>query len=730
MRAAFDLDSLNPEQREAVEWPGGPLLIFAGAGSGKTRVITCRIARLLGEGVPPYRIAALTFTNKAAREMRGRIEGMVSGVARDLWMGTFHAICARLLRRDARLIGLEPSFTIYDDADQIALVKEILKAKGIDERTLQPRSVLSEISSAKERLWGPERYAGAAAGYFQDRVAEIYPAYQKLLARAGAMDFDDIVLNAVRLMEESEEARQRIQDRFLHVLVDEYQDVNFAQYRLANLLSAKHRNITIVGDDDQSIYSWRGADVSLMLRFSSDHPDAKVVTLSQNYRSTQTILAAAHEVIRHNRGRADKRLWTQNPTGDKVVIATVGTEQEEAMAIADEVIADVRSGRRRYGDFAVLYRTNAQSRSIEEAFVTMRVPHVLIGGQRFYERKEIKDMLGYLRVVLNDRDTVSFRRIANVPARGIGPSAMNTIEQWAATVDVSLVEALRSQEVQSALPKKTAAAARQLAMLLDEARETAEAGPITPVLKRLIHGSGYWDALAAERTDEAIGRMENLQELMQVTAEYDGSNEGNGSLADFLENVSLVSDADQLVDDGDAVTLMTVHTAKGLEFPIVFLAGMEEGVFPHSRSIGEEREMDEERRLCYVGMTRAGERLVLLHAERRSLYGQANFNRRSRFLDDIPGELVELRGQASDRATFVRQARASDYAVADPSSRLRGPQWKPPFAVGQRVRHPKFGEGVVIACAPVKNDAEITVAFPGAVGVKKLVQSLAKLEVS
>ena len=733
MTAPFDVASLNPEQREAVEHPGGPLMVFAGAGSGKTRVITCRIARLIAEGCPPARILAVTFTNKAAREMKERITEMVGPNASALWMGTFHSVCSRMLRIDGHSIGVDPNFTIYDDGDQVSLVKEILKQKGIDDKSVQPRGVLNEISRAKEKLTGPEKYALSATGFFEGIVAQVYKSYNEALSRANALDFDDILMKTVRMLEQSAPVREKYQDRFLHVLVDEYQDVNYAQYQLADILSAKHRNITIVGDDDQSIYAWRGADVSHMMRFSSDHPDAKVVTLAQNYRSTKKILDAAYQVIRHNRGRADKRLWTDNESGSQVTISEAGTEQDEAMQIADVVMRECRSGTKTYGDFAVLYRTNAQSRVLEEAFLTMRIPHVLIGGQRFYERKEIKDMVAYLRLVLNPMDDVSVRRVVNVPARGIGATTMKSLESWAGARTATLWQAMTDSSLTQELPKKTLSGVRSFTGLIEDAAQIAQGGAITPVLKHIMDKSGYIEELRAQRDDDSVSRLENLQELINVTTEYDASTQ-DPNLGAFLETVALVSDVDSLNESGEAVTLMTLHSSKGLEFPVVFLIGMEEGVFPHSRSLGSDSELEEERRLAYVGMTRARAELHLTHATRRSLYGQPSFNRRSRFLDDIPEELTEPlfggRTTPSNGLPTVRQMRGGDYAVIEPKREESSskPSWTPPFTVGQKVQHHKFGVGVVIACGPLKNDAEVTVAFPGALGFKKLVQSLAKLE--
>lgn len=739
MPTVFELDALNEEQRDAVLHEGGPMLIFAGAGSGKTRVITHRIAKLVADGVPASRVLAVTFTNKAAREMRERVESLVgSEQTQRMWIGTFHAICSRLLRIDGSAIGLDRNFVIYDDSDQISLIKEIFKAKNIDDKSLQHRAVLSEISSAKERLLTPAAYAQTATGFFERIVADVYKSYDTLLNKANALDFDDILVQAVRLLEQREDVREKYQERFLHVLVDEYQDVNFAQYRVVSILAEKHRNLVVVGDDDQSIYGWRGADVSLILRFSSDYTDAKLIKLERNYRSTKNILAAANGVISKNRSRASKTLWTENVAGAAITLTQAGTERDEGMTVAEAILKDVRTGRRKFGDNAVLYRTNAQSRVMEEAFLTMRIPHILVGGQRFYERKEIKDMLSYLRLTLNPRDNVSARRVMNVPPRGIGSGAGAQIEQWAAERDLPLTSALADQEIQSGLPKKSAGGVRAFVDGLSHAAEIAEKGPVTPVLRALLSSSGYTDMLKDDRSSDAIGRLENLQELLNVTAEYDATSE-TPSLGGFLESVSLVADVDTLDQGSDAVTLMTLHSAKGLEFPVVFLVGLEEGVFPHSRSLASDSELEEERRLCYVGMTRAREELHLLHAHRRSLYGTPNFNRPSRFIEDVPPELLDRLSPGgyelpSDIRT-VSQDRTGGYTVVEPrrsvlenDRKLRGPEWKAPFEVGQRVRHGKFGIGVVVACAPMRDDAEVTVAFPGVIGVKKLVQKLAKLE--
>ncbi len=748
MADSVDLRSLNPEQRSAVEHSAGPLLIFAGAGSGKTRVITFRIAKLIQDGVPPYRILAVTFTNKAAREMKERVEKLIGEeAARSLWIGTFHALCARILRIDGKEIGISPQFVIYDDADQISLIKDILKPMNIDVKVMAPRSILSEISRAKEKLLSPSKYAEQASSYFERTVAEIYKKYRDSLFHASALDFDDILYFTVRLFEQRAEVLQKYQTRFLHVMVDEYQDVNLAQYKIVQAIAAGHRNVMVVGDDDQSIYAWRGADVNLIRKFGSDFQDAVIVKLEQNYRSTNNILNAAYEVIRHNRGRADKRLWTDSEGGAMVTATQAGTDRDEAMLVIDIIKKDVGKGRRKFSDFAVLYRTNAQSRVFEESMITSRIPHVLIGGQRFYERKEIKDMVAYLRLVWNDQDNIAFKRIVNVPARGIGPTSIQTIEEFAGNQNLSMLAAVRTQELQSLLQKKAVGAIHGLLDAIDQARDLLQGGKITAILESLYESTGYLASLKEDHSQESAERLENLQELHSATLEFDLV-EPEPSLGLYLERLSLEADVDSLQDKNNAVTLMTLHSAKGLEFSVVFLVGMEEGVFPHSRSLQDDEQLQEERRLAYVGMTRAKEELHLLFCQRRSLYGTPNFNRRSRFLDDIPQESLSslnysqfaMKGDPYDhqdrsgafgfeRGESTSSGRFTNLTASSKSpSSERGPAWKAPFQVGQQVKHSKFGVGLVIACVPVTGDTEVTVAFPGEVGVKKLVQKFAKLE--
>ncbi|HWP30839.1 MAG TPA: UvrD-helicase domain-containing protein [Fimbriimonadales bacterium] len=721
-------ERLNEKQYEAVTHPGGPLLVFAGAGSGKTRVITYRVAWLIQQGIPPHRILAVTFTNKAAEEMRTRVEELVGERAKGIWMGTFHRICGRILRQYGHSIGLERNFVIYDESDQISLIRGILKQQNWDEKSITPRNILNEISRAKERLISPERFSALATGFIERIAAEIYPLYQEQLRKNKALDFDDMIYYTVRLLKEREEIRKELQERFLHVLVDEFQDVNLSQYELVKILCGKHKNILIVGDDDQSIYAWRGADVSLILKFSNEYENAKILMLEQNYRSTQRILQSANEVIKSNRKRAPKKLWTENEPGPPITITEVGTEQDEAMLVADTILQGVHTGKRRFSDFAVLYRTNAQSRVLEETFLMMRIPHLLIGGQRFYERKEIKDMVAYLRVVANPYDDISLKRVINVPMRGIGENTIQKIESKAAGKPLWTV--ITDNEFLLLLQPRIRHAISQFVKIIEHAAPLVEKGFTEPILRTLLQTTGYLDALRSENTEEAQSRLENLQELVNVAAQHDANADEPG-LHSFLHEISLLTDADEIKQGAEAVTLMTVHTAKGLEFPVVFIVGLEEGIFPHARSMDTDSELEEERRLCYVAMTRAREELHLLHAARRSTYGQPSFNAPSRFLASIPRECVSslrepIPSILQDRRPSREWAMMSTDSTA--SRPLRGPEWTAPFQVGQQVRHPKFGVGIVISCIPVKDDCEVTVSFPGVIGVKRLMQNIAKLE--
>jgi DNA helicase-2/ATP-dependent DNA helicase PcrA len=735
----LDLSHLNPEQRRAVEHTGGPLLVFAGAGTGKTRVITYRIAKLLEGGVAPHRVLAVTFTNKAANEMKERIASLVGPAARSLWMGTFHSICGRMLRQRGHAIGIDPNFVVYDDADQLSLIKQLMKGKGFDGETLQPRAILSAISRAKEQLLSPEEFDMRAAGYVEQVAATLYPEYNRALRRNNALDFDDMLLFAVRMMEERSDVATHYQNAFEHVLVDEFQDVNFAQYRLVQLLSARHRNVTVVGDDDQSIYSWRGADVRHIHQFGVDFEGAAVVKLERNYRSTQNILTAANAVIEQNSRRASKRLFTDSGPGAPVTVTETGTEEDEAMLVADTILRYVREKRRRFGDFAVLYRTNAQSRALEEAFMMMRIPHALIGGIRFYERKEIKDALAYLRLVVNPDDDVSFRRVINEPPRGIGAASLERIETAARASTCSLWNAVCAG-VEGLTPKVARAvnafqAAIQSVRDYWEERRKQDAHETEPLLRMILKESGILESLRRDGSADADERLDNLQELLNVAAHHDNTADEPGPVT-FLQEVALVSDQDTLEEQKDdsqgVVTLMTVHTAKGLEFPVVFVVGLEEGVFPHSRSLLTNEEIEEERRLCYVAMTRAQEELHLTYATRRYSYGRTGFNDRSRFLDAIPVEvrssLLAAPADVPTRSDLAAVAGRRVGSSPSPSRALKAPEWKPPFEVGQQVRHPKFGIGMVVSCIPTRGDCEVTVLFPGDVGQKRLLAGVAKLE--
>jgi DNA helicase-2/ATP-dependent DNA helicase PcrA len=725
--ATLDLSILNPAQREAVMHPGGPLLIFAGAGSGKTRVITYRIARLVEEGVPPYRILAVTFTNKAANEMKERLADLLGDRIRSLWVGTFHSTCSRILRESGEAIGVDRGFVVYDDDDQLSLIRQTLKELGIDDKQFAPRAVLSAISRAKEKLISAEQFPEMFSSYFDRIVAQVYPVYQRKLRQSGALDFDDLIFTTVRLLREREDVLAKYQNRFEHLLVDEYQDVNQSQYVLVQLLGGAHENVTVVGDDDQSIYGWRGADVSLILRFSSDYPNAKVVTLEQNYRSTQRILEAANDVVRNNRSRASKKLWTDNSEGTPVTVTMCGTEHDEAQLVAKTVQQELAAGKRGFRDFAVLYRTNAQSRVFEEVFLSLRIPHQIVGSIRFYERKEIKDMIAYLRVLANPIDSISIKRIINTPVRGIGATTITALEQHAGDFDQTLWDALNDPDVLNrfgAGPKKKL---MEFVKLITRLRELPLNGPVTPTLEAVLTESGYLQALEAEHTLEGQDRADNVRELLTVTEEYDNSADPP-SLGEFLQNVALVSDADSVGEKANSVVLMTLHTAKGLEFPVVFLTGLEEGVFPHARSLASDSETEEERRLCYVGMTRAREELHLTLASRRSFRGQAQFNPPSRFIKHLRQERIATLGGSIQPTIGTRPGTQRSSQVAAMMETPHHDDYEAPFNVGQRVRHPKFGSGVVVACARVGDDSEVTVAFPGIVGIKKLLQRFAQLE--
>ena len=712
------LQDLNESQREAVTHGDGPLLVFAGAGSGKTRVLTYRIAYLLAIGVvEPRNILAVTFTNKAANEMKERIANLIGAASRDIWAGTFHSTCARILRIDGSAIGIERDFVIFDDDDQIGLIKECLDQLGLSDKTFQPRLVLSQISHAKERLVWPDEFPKSYRGDFEQTVGRIYVLYQKKLQLNKALDFDDLIAFTVRLFQQRPDVLEKYQTRFKHILVDEYQDINHAQYMFIKLLAEKHKNVCVVGDDDQSIYKWRGADVGIILDFERDYPDAKVVKLEQNYRSTKNILAAAYHVIRRNQSRAEKELWTENQDGCLVSVHTTGNEQEEASWVGRKISEKVMAEGRSYSDFAILYRVNAQSRVFEEYLLSARIPHILIGTVRFYERREIRDLVAYLRLANNPLESVSLKRIMNVPPRGIGPSTFTAVEDFAAEKGIPLMEAVRRAEEIEGLQQKAKRGLTELAKLVEFLSDSKEKYPITRLLTEIIENTGYLRYLQEEKKGDAQARVENVRELLSVTTDFD-AHADDKSLTTFLEQVTLMTDLDAYDEASDAVMLMTLHSAKGLEFPIVFIVGMEEGMFPHSRALRDDEELEEERRLCYVGMTRSKEELHLVHANQRLFMGTTTAHPRSRFVQDIPINLIQQEGVRRMEPTSwgtTMQARSLARSAAI---------YKP----GDKVIHQKFGKGVVINATGTVEDGEVTVVFEADVGIKKLSTAYAKLE--
>jgi DNA helicase-2/ATP-dependent DNA helicase PcrA len=729
------LAGLNDVQRRAVTTTVGPLLIVAGPGSGKTRVIAHRIAYLVAhEDVAPWRILAVTFTNKAAREMRERVTSLLGRSADDVTLGTFHAVCSRILRIDGGAIGVDRGFAIYDDDDQMALMKRVLSDLNVDSRKINPRAVLSTISRAKSELIGPRTYGRAAADYFQEVVGRAYERYQELLDANHALDFDDLLMRTVELLTAGESVRMKYQERYLHVLVDEFQDTNVAQYALARLLSDFHRNICVVGDEDQSIYSWRSADYRNILNFQSDFPDAQVIMLEQNYRSTRTILDSAQHVIRRNESRHEKSLWTENEPGQPVTAYEALDDEDEARFVAREI---ARSGRPP-GDFAVMYRMNAQSRALEEAFMAAAIPYRLVGGTRFYQRREIKDLIAYLRLIQNQSDGLSLERVINTPSRGIGQRTVEELRRWAQSSGLSpwlALEALGDGVHRPAnAPAFRGAAINALLRFRDTIAGLVEEAPgLTPpqLLTAVVERSQYRRHLA-EGFEDGDERWANVEELITAAAQYDAL-EPREALASFLENVALVSDVDEMDDRSAATTLITLHAAKGLEFPVVFIVGMEEAILPHIRSYDNLERMEEERRLCYVGMTRAKESLILTSARRRAQMGMPVFNPPSRFLDDIPAHLTESRSRSDDIAVR-RPARVGDTARAgriavsarDVAAAITAGDRE--FNAGERVRHPKFGEGIIVATRQNGGDQEVTVHFKGDTGVKRLMVSYARLE--
>jgi DNA helicase-2/ATP-dependent DNA helicase PcrA len=757
------LAGLNPVQHEAVVAPDGPLLIVAGAGSGKTRVLTHRIAYLIAERkISPFQILAITFTNKAAGEMKERVASLVGPVARRMWVATFHSACSRILRREAQHLGLRSAFTIYDQSDAVRLVDYVRRDLNLDPKRHPPRQLHARISALKNELVLPDDFAASAVTPAEKTLANVYSEYQRRLLEASAVDFDDLLVLTVRLFREHPDVLTRWQQRFQYVLVDEFQDTNLAQWELVQMLAAEHRNVLVVGDTDQSIYRFRGADYRNLMRFEEQFPDATIIVLDQNYRSTQHILDAANAVIANNAARRPKHLWTEQVGGELLTRAQAEDEHDEANFVVGEVRRLVENEDVQYGDVAVFYRTNAQSRVIEESLVRASLPYRVFGGVKFYDRREIKDALAYLRALVNPDDEVSWKRIVNVPKRGVGDTSLAKVEKYAREYELQFRDALRDCAA-AGVTGKALGGVRDLLELMDEFAAVAVGG-VAATVEAILHRTGYIAELEAERTIEAIGRVENLRELVGVCQEFDEALDGGNTsvlaaLADlgdgetaeaprglqrvqaFLESVSLVTDMDTAegAAEQSAVTLMTLHSAKGLEFPVVFLTGMEDGIFPHIRSLGDPEELEEERRLCYVGITRAQERLYLCHAWSRTLFGATDYYPASRFLNEIPEELVHTLGEARQRRG--RAAHREDLVNAAMRSGSRGDaspgQSRAPalgargaeslgLKIGDDVAHEIFGEGVIIDIGGSGDHAEAVVHFRD-VGEKRLLLQWAPL---
>ncbi len=721
------LDNLNTAQKDAVEHIDGPLLIIAGPGSGKTRVIVHRIAYLVNTvDISPARICAVTFTNRAARQLKDRLAGLL-GPDRGsrVVAGTFHAFCARLLRQHGDVMGLDRAFTIYDRDDQIDVLKEAFAQIDLDPKRFSLRGVLDGISGAKAQLLDPEGYRAHAGSYFEETVAKVYAAYQQILARNQAVDFDDLLLRTYHLLRDNDAVRERLQDRYLHLLVDEFQDTNPAQYAIARQLAGKWRNICVVGDPDQSIYAWRHADIRNILSFKRDYPDAHVVKLEENYRSSQNILDAAQGVIAANSQRVENRLRALKPKGVPVVVSESYTDGEEAAWVLDETDRLCRENGLSYADVAVAYRVNAQSRPLEEACLRYGVPYRLVGAIRFYHRREVKDLLAYMRLLVNPNDAVSLLRVLNVPPRGIGQKTVDELTMWSRAQELPVGDALRRLQdddtVAPGIPRAGRAALVRFARLLDGLTEAGRQTPVTDLMDLVMDRTGYADHLAGDT--DAEDRLDNIKELHSAAAEFAEMPLDEG-LPAFLERAALVSDVDNLKEGEPAITLITLHQAKGLEFPVVFMVGLEEGLLPHNRSLGDDDEMEEERRLCYVGMTRAQERLYMVRAFRRRMMGGiSGATIPSRFLRDIPRELI------ASTATEQRLPAPARERIAAAAAAARAAPSPAPLRDGDHVRHPTFGEGMVLSCAPSADDFTVTVAFKNKeVGVKRLLHSMAKLE--
>ncbi|WP_188207186.1 DNA helicase PcrA [Alkalibacillus aidingensis] len=737
------INTMNDQQKKAVKHTEGPLLVMAGAGSGKTRVLTHRIAYLLAEkGVRPYNILAITFTNKAAREMKERVEKLVGEDAKDIIMSTFHSLCVRILRRDGDRIGIDRNFAIYDATDQKTAIKEALRIQDIDPKQFDPRSVQFAISQAKNQLITPKVMKQQANNYYEEQIASLYESYETILRKNGALDFDSLIMETYFLFERVPEVLHFYQNRFQYIHVDEYQDTNKAQYQLVQKLAERFQNLCVVGDSDQSIYKWRGADIYNILSFENDYPNAKTILLEQNYRSTKTILQAANDVIENNISRKPKELWTDNDPGAKVRLFEARDERQEARYVIDQIQELKEENSCNYEDIAILYRTNAQSRAMEDVFVKSNIPYQIVGGTKFYDRKEIKDLLAYLRLITNPNDDISFMRVVNVPKRGIGKTSIEKLQLHAEMHDLSLFEAVQDIAL-IGVSKKAGQQLQTFRSMIENWQKQQEFLSVTEIVGEVLTHSGYEEMLKKDKSLESQSRLENLDEFKTVTKQFEESSEDTSLLA-FLTDLALVSDLDDTDEESnDKVTLMTLHAAKGLEFPVVFLIGLEENIFPHSRSLFDEEEMEEERRLAYVGITRAEQQLYLTYASMRTIFGRSQFNEKSRFIDEIPSELIEREGDLSigtsnesfeDAISHLsNQAKSSSVnTTQEPKRKAQTIRKQPPtpqsFQVGDKVKHKKWGEGTVVKVEGSGDDMEVDIAFPSPTGIKRLLAQFAPVE--
>lgn len=760
------LEKLNDKQREAAEYIGGPLLILAGAGSGKTRVLTYKIAYLLEqEIVKPWQILAITFTNKAAKEMKQRVNDLIGDVGNDIWLGTFHSVCVRILKREINLIGYGTDFNIFDELDKEKVIKEVMKKLNVDDKQYPVSYIKNEISRAKETRKDAKKYAEEVSGDFRKKqVAKIYELYEKTLKSNNAIDFDDIIMLTVEIFLKNPDRLEYYQSKFKYILVDEYQDTNKIQFLLISLLSSGHGNICVVGDESQSIYGFRGADISNILNFEEEFPNAKIVKLEENYRSSKTILKAANEVIKNNKGKIDKKLWTQNAEGEKIDYATLSNEYEEVEYVVDKIDEICRKEKKTYSDFAVLFRTNAQARVLEEVFMRSGTPYKLIGGLKFYSRKEIKDLTSYLKLIQNKNDNIALKRIINEPKRGIGDTAVDRLDLLAIEKGVSIFELIQNSD--NLVGIRSAGNIIMFRDMINELIRAKDEIKVSDLMKKVLKDSGYEDMLNADGSKESEMRFENLSEFIGVAMEFENENADN-SLADFLDSIALVSDVDKLDESAEAVTLMTMHSAKGLEFNDVFLVGMEEGLFPSKRSIEEDLSVEEERRLCYVGITRAKEHLFITNASKRTLYGSTSYTMPSRFVDEIPTSLLsenslvnkENRKRKSEKYLDSEYSRVDSmlsgfgetFSIPTKSSKpkiglsvdsflkniaganniqknITNTASDVKYEIGMEVKHKKFGIGIIENIEPEGDDFKLDIMFDGS-GFKRLMAKYTPLEI-